>query len=76
MGDLFHAIAAIPDAIVAFWNHPRWAIAAVLIGCLLAVVIPHGLIHAEPARADSVQAEMVKPERRITKIVKWLWDRE
>lgn len=75
MGGLFETLAAIPDAIFAATRSPRIAFAGVLI--FLGAAIGIAIIEANREKPDKTQQRpAAEPERRITKIGKWLLEKE
>lgn len=78
MLDIFHVLAAIPDAIMAIAHRPKLALTAISLAIVAAVTLECNRQQTEPqqAIAEHQATEPQKPERRITKIVKWLWSKE
>jgi hypothetical protein len=74
MDDFFAALASLPDMFKALVEYPRrfFVLLVVVVFCVSAAAL------LSPRKQMEIAPAVVKPEpeRRITKIAKWLWEKE
>lgn len=78
MFELFHALTCLPDAAIGLSHITKRGLAiilAVAIG-IIGVSALHTKTDPEPIRPPASEVAEQKPERRIVKVLKWMWAKE
>lgn len=77
MIQLFETLSLIPELIIGMVHRPRLTFCVIVASA--AVVVAVVCLRPEsqkPVSADTSEQHAVVKERRITKIVRWLWKQE
>lgn len=78
MFELFHALTCLPDAAVGLSNITKRGLAIVLAVAIgfVGVRAMYSETDTEPVRPSAAQVEQREPERRIVRVLKWMWAKE
>jgi hypothetical protein len=72
--EFWSSLMALPDALMGAARYPKITICAILLMCASVVVVERHNPYRHQATPNTKAT--VQTERRITKVVRWLWAKE